>query len=58
LQNCAKRNKPQLNAIIVNDLDVEISKEALNQLAVEDALAEEMGQLSLNEWQGLKWGTQ
>jgi hypothetical protein len=42
----------------VNDLDVEISKEALNQLAIEDALAEEMGQLSLNEWQGLKWGTQ
>jgi hypothetical protein len=29
--------------LIVNDLDVELSDETLNQLAMEDALTEEMG---------------
>jgi hypothetical protein len=54
LQKCTKRNKPQLNAIIVNDLDVKLSEETLNQLAVDDALTEEMGQLSLNAMAGTK----
>jgi hypothetical protein len=43
LLKCPKKNKPQINAIIVNDLDVELSDKTLNQLAVEDALTEEMG---------------
>ena len=45
---CSKRAKPQLNAIVVNPLDKEITEEVLNTLAVEDALAEDFYQLSLN----------
>jgi hypothetical protein len=37
-----------VNALVVNDLDVEITEDTLNQLAIEDALTAEMGQLSLN----------
>jgi hypothetical protein len=37
---CTKRNKPQLNALIVNELDKEI--------AVQELLTEDFGQLSLN----------
>jgi hypothetical protein len=48
LQKCTKRTKPQVNAIVVNDLDVELTEDTLNQLALEDALTSEMGQLSLN----------
>jgi hypothetical protein len=40
----------------VNDLDVELSEETLNQLVVEDALTEEMGQLSLNALAGTEVG--
>lgn len=42
------RNKPQANAIVLNDLDEELSDEVLNDLAIEDQLQEEFGQLSLN----------
>jgi hypothetical protein len=52
LQKCTKKNKPQLNALVVNDLNVELTDETLNQLAVEDVLIEEMGQLSLNAISG------
>jgi hypothetical protein len=37
-----------VNALVVNDLDVEITEDTLNQLTIEDALTREMGQLSLN----------
>jgi hypothetical protein len=37
-----------VNAIVVNDLAVELTDDTLNQLAIEDALSKEMGQLSLN----------
>jgi hypothetical protein len=30
LQKCPKKTKPQINAIIVNDLDAELSEETLN----------------------------
>jgi hypothetical protein len=56
LQKCTKKTKPQLNALIVNDLDVELTDETLDQLAVEDVLAEEMGQLSLNAISGTEAG--
>ena len=48
MEVCSKRNKPQTNAIIMKDLDKELSDEVLNDLAIEDALHEEFYQLSLN----------
>ena len=38
LEVCPKRNKPQVNALVINDLDRELSDEVLNQLAAEDTL--------------------
>jgi hypothetical protein len=52
LQKCTKRNKPQLHALVVNDLDVPLIEETLNQLENEDVLTSEMGQLSLNAISG------
>ncbi|WVZ63441.1 hypothetical protein U9M48_013075, partial [Paspalum notatum var. saurae] len=49
---CAKKSKAQVNALIVNDLDKEIPEKVLNQLAVEDAIAEEFCNLSLNALAG------
>jgi hypothetical protein len=43
LQKCTKRAKPQVNAIVVNELDVDLNDDTLNQLAIEDALTTEMG---------------
>jgi len=45
---CTKRNKPHLNALVVNDLDREIPEELLNEMAVDEMLTETFGQLSLN----------
>jgi hypothetical protein len=45
---CQKRNKPQMHALAVNDLDQILSEVTLNQLVVEDTLAEELCHLSLN----------
>ena len=45
---CPKRNKPQANALVINDLDRELSNDVLNQLAAEDTLHEEFCQLSLH----------
>jgi hypothetical protein len=56
LQKCTKRNKPQVNDLVVNDLDVELIEDTLNQLAIEDALTSEMGQLSLNAMKGTESG--
>jgi hypothetical protein len=41
---------------VVNDLGVELADDTLNQLAIEDALSEEMGQLSLNAIAGTESG--
>lgn len=48
LEVCTKRNKPQANTLVLNDLDRELSDDTLNELAAEDALHEEFCQLSLN----------
>lgn len=37
---CAKRGKAQANALVINDLDRELSDDVLNQLAIEDELPE------------------
>jgi len=56
LKSCTKRPQPQLNALALNDLDVVLTEEVLNQLAVEDALASDFCQLSLNALAGTKQG--
>jgi hypothetical protein len=38
LEVCTKRNKPQANALVINDLGIELSDEVLNELAIEDVL--------------------
>jgi hypothetical protein len=48
LEVCTKKNKPQLHALALNDLDREISEEALNEMAIEDLITEDFCQLSLN----------
>jgi hypothetical protein len=37
-----KRGKPQVNALIVNDLGVELTEETLSQPEIEDTLAAEI----------------
>lgn len=50
---CSKHPEPQINAIVVNDLDKEkITEEQLTQLAIEDSLTEDFCQLSLNAMSG------
>jgi hypothetical protein len=56
LQKCPKKARPQVNALVVNDLNVELSEEVLNKLQVEDVLADEMGNLSLNALSGTDSG--
>jgi len=52
---CPKKQKSQINALVVNDLDkTEITEDMPNQLAVEDALTEDFGQLSLNALSSLE----
>jgi hypothetical protein len=41
-----------LNALVINDLDAELTEERLSQLEVEDVLSEQLGQLSLNALSG------
>jgi len=48
LEVYSKRQKPQVNAMLLNDLERELSDDVLNELAVEDQLHEEFCQLSLN----------
>ena len=52
LEVCTKKNKPQLHALALNDLDKEISEEALNDMAIEDLITEDFCQLSLNALSG------
>jgi hypothetical protein len=56
LQKCTERTKPQVNAIVVNDLDAELTEETLNRLEMEDIITAEMGQLSLNAIAGTEHG--
>lgn len=56
--SCTKRPQAQaqVHAIVVNDLDTELSEETLNQLAIEDAIAEDLQKLSLNAISGTAEG--
>ena len=49
---CVKKNRPQINAMVLNDLDREIDEELLNEMAVQEILTEDFGQLSLNALAG------
>jgi hypothetical protein len=49
---CQKRTKAHVHALALDDLDQALSEETLNQLAVEDALAEDLCNLSLNAISG------
>lgn len=49
---CTKKNKPQLNALVLNDLDKELSEDLLNEMAIEEVLTEDFCQLSLNALAG------
>lgn len=53
---CAKRPKAQANALVVNGLDMHLSEEVLEQLALENALSDEFCQLSLNAVSGTEGG--
>lgn len=53
---CPKRPQAQVNALVVNELDVVLNDDVLNQLAVEDTLAEDFFQLSLNAMAGTDKG--
>lgn len=52
LEVCTKKNKPQLHALALNDLDREISEDALNEMAIEDLITEDLCKLSLNALSG------
>jgi hypothetical protein len=56
LHKCPKRAKPQVNALVINDLNVELTDDTLNQLKAEDILTAELGQLSLNAMSGTEFG--
>jgi hypothetical protein len=45
-----------VNALVVNDIGIELTDDTLNQLAMEDVLTEEMGQLSWNAISGTESG--
>jgi hypothetical protein len=56
LQKCTKRTKPQVNALIVNDFNAELTEDTPNQLEMEDIITAEMRQLSLNAITGTEHG--
>ena len=50
-ENCPKHHKAQVHALVINDLDTnkeEITEDMLNQLAIDDTLAQDFCHLSLN----------
>lgn len=51
-EKCTKKPKPQLNALVISDLDVQLTEETLNQLKIEDVLSQELCQLSINAISG------
>ena len=56
IDKCSKRPKAQVNALVTNDLDTNLTEDILTQLAVEDALNDEFCQLSLNALAGTDVG--
>lgn len=58
LQNALKDPKhKQINALVINELDTVLTEEVLNELAVEDAMAEDFCWLSLNAIAGTDTGS-
>jgi len=53
---CSQRPKAQVNALVVNDLDLPLSEEVVAQLELEDSLTTEFCQLSLNALAGTEEG--
>jgi hypothetical protein len=53
---CSKRPKAQANALVLNDLDIQLTNEVLAQLDMEDTLNAEFGSLSLNALAGSEKG--
>jgi hypothetical protein len=56
LAKCTKRPRSQANALVLNHLDVDLTDEVLEQLAMEDTLASEFGTLSINAMAGTDEG--
>lgn len=53
---CTKKPKAQVNALVVNDLDTVLTEEVLTELGVEDAIAEEFCNLTINAIVGTEEG--
>jgi hypothetical protein len=53
---CLKKPKAQVNDLVINELDVDLTDEVLNELAVEDSIADDLYKLSLNAISGTKEG--
>jgi hypothetical protein len=55
---CTKKPQAtaQINALALNNLEVVLTEEVLNELAIEDAITENFGQLSLNALAGTDVG--
>ena len=56
MKSCTKKPQNQLNALALNDMDVVLTEEVLNQLEIEDTLASDFCQLSLNALSGAEKG--
>lgn len=56
LEKCAKCPVHLSHALVVNDLDTDLTSEVLTQLAIEDSLVEEFCTLSLNALSGTENG--
>jgi hypothetical protein len=53
---CSKRPRAQANALVLNDLDVNLNEEVLQKLDMENTLNDEFGSLSLNAISGIENG--
>lgn len=56
IKSCTKRPQQHLNTLAVNELDVVLTEEVIHELEVEDTLASDFCQLSLNALSGTEQG--
>jgi hypothetical protein len=56
MAKCSKRPRAQVNALVLNNLNVELTEEVLEQLAMEDTLTLEFGTMSINAMVGTAEG--
>jgi len=49
-----KRNKPQLNALVVNDLDKEMNEDLFNEMAIDECSPRILDSCLSMLWQELK----